>query len=354
MHSIAAVFHSSELPLTLEHFPLPNLDHGEALVRIRCATICGSDLHTILGRRKEPTPSILGHEMVGDLIAANHAKDYYGNSLELGTRIAWSILWSCTECYFCRHGLPSRCERLYKFGHQALNSQHHSQHHFQHQLSGAFAEHCHLPSGTAIFGVPDNIPDEVAASANCATATVAAVIRHAGPLAGQNVLIMGAGMLGLTACAMASTAGAASVVALDPDERRLKLAAQFGATFTTMDPKPSHGFDIALEFAGTPQACEQALAALRPGGHLLLAGSVFPSSPMQLPAELIVRRMLRISGVYNYQPEDLAAALKFLAQTQSCFPFGSLVGQRFPLNEINAAIAFAERERPPRVAITPY
>jgi len=340
-HSTAAVFHSSHQPLTLEQFQLPTLAQGEALVRIRCATICGSDLHTIFGRRAEPTPCILGHEMVANLIEANQVTDYYGNPIPLGTRITWSMLLSCNHCFFCKLGLPSKCEQIFKFGHQQLAS--------HHPLSGAFAEHCHLPSGTAIFLVPDNIPDEVAACANCATSTVAAVLRHAGLVSGLNVVVMGAGMLGLTACAMASWAGAASVVVIDPNHHRLALAPQFGAT---LENKPNPGFDLALEFAGTPQACEQALNSLRPGGHLILAGSVSPSAPIQISPEFIVRRMLRITGVYNYKPEDLATALHFLAQSQHRFPFASLVGQRFTLAEINTAIAFAERERPPRVAIT--
>jgi len=339
----------------LESFPLPVLRTGEALVRIRCATLCASDLHTLRGRRPAPTPSILGHEMVGDIVTANDVSDYFGRPLTPGSRVTWSMLWSCKQCFYCLLGLPSKCERLFKFGHEAL--------HPDRPLSGAFAQHCHLPLGTAIFPVPLNISDESAASANCATATVAAVLRHAGALAGQSVLILGAGMLGLTACAMAATAGATCIIAVDRDSQRLALASRFGANFAfsadeslrdlVMHAASGRGVDIALEFAGTPQAAEVALTLLRSGGHLILAGAVFPSSPINLHAEDIVRRMLRITGVYNYQPEDLGFALRFLSQTQSRFPFASLVGKRFPLTDINAAIAFAEREKPPRVALIP-
>jgi len=330
--STAAVFHNARQPLTLESFPIPQLAPGEALVRIRCATICGSDLHTIAGRRSGPTPCILGHEMVGDLVAANNLP------LPIGTRVTWSMVWSCRDCALCRLGLPSQCERRFKFGHHALGQ--------GQDLSGAYAQHCHLPAGTAIFPVPANVPDEVAAPANCATATVAAVLRHAGDLHGQSVIVMGAGTLGLTACAMARDAGAAQVVALDPDPIRLARTADFGASIA--EPTPA---DLALDFAGTPEAAEQALGLLRPGGHLILAGAVFPSRPMSLSGEHMVRRMLRITGVYNYRPEDLGRALEFLAATS--YPFASLIGGRFPLTAINSAIAYAEKERPPRVAIYP-
>ena len=170
-------------------------------------------------------------------------------------------------------------------------------------------------------------------------------------------------MLGLTACAMAHAAGAASVIAVDKNRTRLALANQFGATLTLGGEAPvreavmavtdGRGVDTVLEFAGVPEAIETAVPLLRSGGHLVMAGAVFPSRELALPAEQIVRRMLRLTGVYNYQPEDLGFALRFLSQTQSRFPFASLVGKRFPLTDINAAIAFAEREKPPRVALIP-
>ena len=83
----------------------------------------------------------------------------------------------------------------------------------------------------------------------------------------------------------------------------------------------------------------------------MLAGTVFPSRPVALAAEDVVRRMLKLTGVYNYQPEDLGHALQFLSATQERFPFEELIGGRFPLADINAAILFAEKEKPPRAAL---
>jgi len=224
-------------------------------------------------------------------------------------------------------------------------------------LTGAYAEYCHLPAGTAIFRVPANVPDSIAAPANCATATVAAVLRNAGAVAGRNVLVIGAGMLGLTACAMARAEGAAQVIAVERDERRRALAERFGATIASATGEAAfsatggRGVDIALEFAGTPEACESAIPLLRAGGHLVMAGAVFPSRPMALAAEDVVRRMLKLTGVYNYQPEDLGHALQFLSQVKDRYPFDELIGARFSLAGINTAIQFAEKEKPPRVAV---
>ena len=84
-----------------------------------------------------------------------------------------------------------------------------------------------------------------------------------------------------------------------------------------------------------------------------MAGATFPSRPVQLPAEQLVRRMIRITGVYNYSPEDLEIALAFLAGAVHRYPFEELVGARYPLREVNAAMMFAESERPLRVALIP-
>ena len=214
---LAAVFRTVNEPLSLERIPLPECRGREALVRIRCATICGSDLHSQQGRRHSPAPCILGHEMVGDIIAMGPegALDYWGNPLRLGDRVTWSMVWSCGECYYCKLGLHPKCERLRKFGHEELTP--------GLSLGGGMAEYCQLPGGTAVFKVPDNVPDEVASSANCATATVAAICRNAGDLTGLSVVVFGAGMLGLTACAMAAAGGASRVIAVEPDTARRAL-----------------------------------------------------------------------------------------------------------------------------------
>lgn len=358
--SLAAVFRAAGGPLSLERFPIPPLDDGEALVRIRCATICGSDLHSYFGRRHSPTPGILGHEMVGEIAAtgAGGARDWRGDALAAGDRVTWSMVWSCGECFYCGHGLRPKCERLMKFGHEALSP--------GRELTGGMAEHCRLPAKTAIFRVPPSLPDTVASPANCATATVAAVFRKAGPVEGRVVAIHGAGMLGQTACAMAALGGAARVIAIEPDARRREQALGFGAT-EALDPaggagriqarvkeaSGGRGADIGLELAGYPESIELGIGLLRMGGRLIVAGATFPSRPVQLDAEQIVRRMIQIAGVYNYAPEDLETALAFLEQAARRFPFETLTAKSFPLREANAAIQYAERERPPRAALVP-
>jgi alcohol dehydrogenase len=357
---LAAVFRGVNGPLGLERMPLPACRGGEALVRIRCATICGSDLHSYRGRRHSPVPCILGHEMVGEIVVMGPqgTLDHQGNPLQLGDRVTWSMVWSCGGCGYCKLGLHPKCEHLRKFGHEELSP--------GHSLGGGMADHCLLPEGTAIFKVPDNVADEIASSANCATATVAAIYRNAGDLTGIHVVVFGAGMLGLTACAMAAAGGAADVMVVEPDPARRALALDFGATGTCDSMLPpedlvstvrqltaGRGADLAIDLSGQPGAMEAAPQVLRPGGHLILAGAVFPGRPLQWPAEMIVRNLLRITGVYNYSPVDLQNALAFLSGQGRHFPFEKLVGATFPLSAVNEAFLHAEREHPPRVAVHP-
>ena len=356
----AAVFRAVNAPLTIERFPIPALRGNETLVKIRCATICGSDLHSYQGRRHSPIPCILGHEMVGEVVAmgADGASDFRGNPLQEGDRVTWSMVWSCGECFYCRRGLRPKCERLMKFGHEELTP--------ERALTGGLAEYCRLPEKTAIFKVPPNVSDSVASPSNCATATVAAVFRNAGSVADRSVLVHGAGMLGQTACAMAACGSAKHVIVLEPDARRREKALEFGAT-ETLDSTQSHdrlqarvleltegrGADLGVELSGVPEAIELGIGMLRFGGRFVLAGSVFPSRPVRLLAEQVLRRMLQIIGVYNYNPEDLDTALQFLSKVQARYPFEQLVGKTFSLSDVNAAFDFAERQRPPRVAVVP-
>ena len=358
--SRAAVFHTAGQPLTIELFPLPELKGSEALARILCATICGSDLHSFSGRRPAPSPSVLGHEMVAEIVAFGPAgvKDYRGNPLCIGDRVTWSMVWSCGECFYCLRQLRPKCEKLLKFGHEQIIP--------QRALFGGLAEHCHLPAATAIFKVPETLADPVACPANCATATVAAAFRRAGCCRGKTVVVQGAGMLGLTACAMAADAGAAAVICLEPDPRRRSLAARFGATTVldsalleeetrrqVFDLTHNRGADVALEFCGYPEAMELGIRLLREGGCYVVAGATFPSRPVQWSGEVLVRRLLQVAGVYNYQPEDLGTALEFLARCAGRYPFHELVARSFSLADANLAFEYAQRERPPRVAVIP-
>ena len=350
MHAHAMIFTAPGSPLEFRELPLPVLNDGEAIVRVDCTTLCGSDLHSFHGRRKVPVPTILGHEILGTIESLNgEVKAFDGTPLHIGDRVTWGVAVSCGGCFYCHHRLPQKCDSLRKYGHEKLDA-----------LIGGLSTHCHLLAGTAIFRLPNSLSDIVACPASCATATVAAVLRAAGNVTGETVLIFGAGMLGLTAAAMARTADA--VIVCDIDESRLETARRFGATHTaTPDQLGSvvgevthgRGVGVALELSGSAMAMTAGLELLRIGGAFIWAGAVSPTPTIAIAPETIVRKLIRIEGVHNYRPDDLGVALAFLDQHASKYPFAELVPRSFELRAANDAFRYATDERPVRVAVIP-
>ena len=357
--SRAAVFTKAGYPLKMQEFPLPDLRKGEVLVKEEYSTICGSDLHTFQGNRSTPSPTILGHEIIGriaELPLDGPVTDFYGNELKIGDLITWSIAASCGECLYCNNGIPQKCEHLFKYGHERISK--------EHPLSGGYAEYCHLAKGTTIIKVPDGISRKVLCPANCATATTAAAFRIGGACNNQTVLIQGAGMLGLTAAAMARYYGAKEVIALDIVNERLIEAKKFGATKTILVTEDSNkiieeiknitngfGVDLAIELTGVQSSMETGMQLLHIGGRYVFVGAVFPNPPIAIDAEVIVRNLLSIHGIHNYVPKDLAEAIKFLSDTYTKYPFEKLVSTEFSLEEINEAFHRMIDSKAYRVAI---
>jgi alcohol dehydrogenase len=329
---------------------------AEVLVRVTACTICGSDRHSFLGLRSTPVPSILGHEILGTIAAFGPEAsrcDASGAAIEVGDRVTWSLVASCGTCFFCARSLPQKCRHLRKYGHESW--------HGPRDWNGGLAEYCLLHPGTAIVRVPDSLPDAVACPASCATATVAAALAAAGELASSRAVVLGAGMLGVTAVAWLRAEGADEVIVCDRLPDRLALAESFGATRVV---SPGHladavaaatdglGADLVLEMSGAQEAVVSGLGLVRTGGTLVLVGSVFPTQLIPLAPEAVVRRCLHIVGVHNYAPCHLTRALTFLA-SQSADRFASLVSDWLPLSEAERALR--EPAPPPalRVGVRP-
>ncbi|OYP31642.1 alcohol dehydrogenase [Rhodopirellula sp. MGV] len=354
----AFLFDPESRSLAKQAFDDAALADGEVRIRVTFCTICGSDLHTYTGRRSAPPQCVLGHEIVGLVDGwggTDIPTDVFEQPLSIGQRVTWAMAVGCGSCFYCTRGLSQKCESLFKYGHESIR---------QHP-TGGLAESCVLIPGTPVIPIPDSIPDAVACPANCATATVAAALRltrqtHA--IEHASAMIVGAGMLGITAAAQLAEAGARSIIVVDRDAKRLQLVQRFGAT-TILSPDDcdipqqikqlteGRGVDIAFDFAGFLPAVECCLESIRIGGLALLAGSTFPSDPLQLSPETILRRMLTIRGLHNYITEDLVEAVRFLEAAQIKYPFAELVSQPYPLDQAEQAFEFALAERPIRAAI---
>jgi len=307
--------------------PGVRLAPGDALVAVELATVCGSDVHTVLGQQQAQAPLVLGHEQVGRVIALGRggAKTTDGHRVTLGERVVWSVAVPCGRCARCRRGLPQKCSNLQKYGHERMRR--------GWELSGGFATHTHILDGTPLVKVPDEIPAEALAPASCSTASVAAALEAASeivPLEGALVVIAGAGMLGLTATAMATDAGARVVVS-DPIAERRETARAFGAV-AVADPASLPAVlakagsrtvapTVALELSGNPAAVRSLLASVDVGGVLVLVGSVTTGPELAIAPEQLVRNLLTIRGVHNYAPRHLEQAVRFLTDAWQRYPF---------------------------------
>lgn len=295
---------------------------GRILVAVDLAAASRSDLQAVSGCCEAAHPGILGHEQVGHVVSIGvdaAAFDANGVPISVGDRVVWSVTAACGRCSNCLRGLEQKCLHLRRYGHETLEA--------GWSLNGGFASHCVLLPGTTIVAVPTDLPDTVAAPASGATATVVAALesaelrRYHSPV---RVLITGAGMLGVTAAAMADAAGA-WVAVCDPDPDRRDLARSFGADMVSADASDVPPVDVALEMSGNPLAVEACIGSLDVGGRAVLVGSMATGRTIWIDPELIVRNMITLIGVYNYRPGHLKAAVDFLAAAHHRYPFAELV-----------------------------
>src|ERR1044072_9295293 len=223
--SRAAVLTNYEAPLELKEFPLPAVEPGAALVKVKLAGICGTDVHLWHGQLPIPLPVILGHETVGVIeeLGAGLQQDRTGQSLSGGDRIAWSTSINCGECYYCRlKPEPTRClkRKAYGISYDCSVAPH---------LLGGYADYIYLRPGTAIFKIPEQLPPEAVVGAGCALTTSLHGIERIGVRMGDNVVIQGSGPVGLACLAVARASGAAQIIVLGGPPHRLAIAKRFRA-----------------------------------------------------------------------------------------------------------------------------
>ncbi len=356
LQSTVAIFEQPGRPFTLRQLDVPILQPGEILVQVECCTVCGSDFHTIAGRRHESLPVVLGHEVVGRVVefAAESLHDIQSQLLQVNDRITWSNCVSCGRCKRCTSGLPQKCIHLFKYGHNRFDE--------SQPLSGGLAEFMILRANTSLIKLPIDRSAELLCPANCATATVVNAVRSIGELIDKRVLILGAGMLGLTAAAYARDLSAARIALFDLDANRLEKANRLGLADQTISDREdllrhveteSNKFDAVFEMTGNADVVQSCFETVAIGGQIALVGSVLPTSSVSINPEFIVRRCITVAGIHNYTPQDLQRAVEFLSRTRHAAALTTLVEQTVALTEIDSAIELARREHPIRIAVIP-
>ncbi len=316
--------------LSLERAPVPAIGPGDVLVRVKAASICGTDLHIYgwdrwsQGRIKPPVT--LGHEFcgiverVGDEVAAVKPGDFVSAEMHV----------NCGHCHQCRLGQAHVCQNVRVIGID---------------WDGAFAEFVRIPASN-IWKLDAAIPEHYAAILDPLGNAVHTVL--AGAIAGQTVLVTGCGPIGLMSIAVAKACGCATVFATEVNEHRRGLAAKMGAD-VVLDPAAEDvvarvraetggtGVDALLEMSGHPAAIAQGFKALRAGGRASLLG--IPTEPVTLDlVNDVIFKGATVQGIYGRRMYDTWMQMTALLKTGRV-NLDPLFGERMPLEQFESAFA---------------
>jgi len=350
----AAVLEAFEKPLKIQTFPDPGEPaEGEALVAIRMAGICGTDVHLWLGQLAIPLPNIMGHESAGliERLGRGLEKDWRGDPLRVGDRITWASSISCGECFYCRvKRQPTRCltRKAYGISYCASDAPH---------LRGGYAEKILLRAGTAIFRIPDTVPDEALIGAGCALMTAIHGSERAPLEWGDSVVVQGTGPVGLAAIAVARAAGAGKIVAIGGPKHRLELARGFGAAVTidiaeiplaeqrrakVLEALGPYGADQVVECVGHPDAVNEGISLCRDGGQYVVLGQYADAGNISFNPHTVTRKQLRMIGSWGFEPRHVDRALRLLERDGELrLKFARAITHRYPLDRADEALRMA-------------
>lgn len=306
--------------LWLQEVPVPVAGEGEVLVRVRATSICGTDLHILnwdaWAQATIPVPMVIGHEFMGEIAALGPGV----HGLEVGQRVAGEGHVTCGHCRNCKAGRREFCHHHTGVG---VTRQ------------GAFAEYVVIPAAN-VFVVPPHITDDVAAVLDPLGNATHTALRF--DVVGEDVLITGAGPIGVMATAIVRHVGARHVVVTDVNPYRLAMAAAHGAS-RVVDVRTealapvmeslgmTEGFDVGLEMSGAEAALDQMLDAMNHGGRIALLG--IPSGPMTVDVNDVIFKGLEVQGIYGRRIFE--TWYKMSAMLQSGLDVNALITHRFPV-----------------------
>lgn len=276
----------------MQDIPVPGVGHNEVLIKVANTSICGTDLHIYnwdeWAQKTIPVPMAVGHEFCGEIIEIG--SEVYG--YRPGDRVSAEGHVTCGYCRKCRAGRRHLCRNTVGIG---VNR------------PGCFAEYVSVPAPN-LFKLPDAIDDSIAAILDPLGNATHATLSY--DLVGEDVLITGAGPIGIMASAIARHVGARHVVITDINDYRLKLATEMGATRAVNvtntgldevmdDLGMQEGFDVGLEMSGNADAFHSMLRYMTHGGKIALLGI----PPKEFPIDLnqLIFKGLEVRGIYGRQ-----------------------------------------------------
>ena len=280
----------SEKGIWMTECDKPTVGHNDLLIKIHKTAICGTDMHIYQwdewAQKTIPVPMVVGHEYVGEVV--DMGQEVRG--FVVGDRVSGEGHITCGHCRNCRAGRRHLCRNTTGVG---VNRQ------------GAFAEYLVIPAFNA-FKIPDNISSDLAAIFDPFGNAVHTALSF--DLVGEDVLITGAGPIGIMAAAVARHVGARHVVITDINEYRLDLAAKMGATRAVnvsntklqdvmRELGMTEGFDVGLEMSGVPSALHDMLDKMNNGGKIAMLG--IPPNDVAIDWNQVIFKGLLIKGIYG-------------------------------------------------------
>ncbi|MGH8194946.1 MAG: L-threonine 3-dehydrogenase [Woeseiaceae bacterium] len=312
----------------LEEIDKPVPGHNDVLIKVRRTAICGTDIHIYQwddwARKTIPVPLAIGHEFCGEIVACGSEV----RGLKAGDRVSAEGHITCGVCRNCRAGRRHLCRNSLGIGVSR---------------SGAFAEFISVPAFN-VFKLPDLITDEMAAILDpLGNATHTALSFD---LVGEDVLVTGAGPIGIMAVAIARYAGARHIVVTDINDYRLDLARKMGASVAlnvrheTLDETMQklgmeEGFDVGMEMSGNPAAFRDMLRTMHHGGRIAILG--IPPGEMAIDWTEVIFKGLILKGIYGR--EMFETWYKMSSMLQSGLDIEPIITHRFALDDYEDAFA---------------
>lgn len=312
--------------IDMQDIPMVNYGVHDVLIKIHKTAICGTDIHIYLwddwAKATIPVPMTTGHEFFGEIVEIG--KEVQG--LKIGQRVSGEGHLTCGLCRNCRAGQRHLCRNTLGTG---VNR------------PGCFAEYLSMPA-TNVIPLPDDISPDIAAILDPFGNAVHSALSF--NLTGEDVLITGAGPIGIMAVAIAKHAGARHVVISDINDYRLRLASKMGATAAintktrsireTMDELGmKEGFDVGLEMSGNPGAFNELLKAMNHGGKVSLLG--IPPAETLIDWNQVIFKGLIIKGIYGR--EMFETWYKMIAMLQSGLDISAVITHHFPVDSYQEA-----------------
>jgi (R,R)-butanediol dehydrogenase / meso-butanediol dehydrogenase / diacetyl reductase len=286
--------------------PTPGPD--ELVIRVAGCGVCGSD---IKAQPYAPAGMVMGHELGGEIVAVGSS----AREWEEGSNVAVLPVFCCGACSYCAAGAVAHCAQTRYIGMGP---------------AGGFAELAAVPARHA-FALPSGLPDIYAALVEPFAVGLHGV--HSAEVgSGDDVLIVGAGGVGLTTLVWALRKRAARVTVADPDERRRASARALGATdvLASITEADANGYDVAIECVGRPELVQGCQAALRPMGRLVISGACVELTPVEPVTALIKELTIRYSVCYR--PNEFREVIDEFAS--GAVDPGAVIGRTLPLEQI--------------------